>query len=96
MSRFRDLVAAHRKVLIATATAIAVKVLGPDWAEIASGVIGLGLTYWIPNDPAAAERVYNTGVVPPELTEDRPPPPRGETDDPDRTDQPRTRRDRRL
>lgn len=53
-----DLLAAHRKVVLAGATVLLVQFVDSETADWIIGVVGTALTGRVPNEPGAVDRVY--------------------------------------
>ncbi len=59
MAAIKDWVAAHRKVLLPAISGLLILFIDQETVDIIIGGIGIVLTYLVPNDPAAVERVYH-------------------------------------
>lgn len=62
MNRIRDWVAAHRKALIVAIGAVLALVFNPDEVQEITGIVTVILTWLVPNDQAAVERIYGAGA----------------------------------
>lgn len=60
-----DWIAAHRKALLAALTAVLVLVVDQDTVDKIIGAVGVLSTWLIPNDEAAAARLYPAGSIVP-------------------------------
>lgn len=58
MSKILDLIAAHRKLILAALTAILPQYIDGNTADAIIVGVGLILTGIVPNDPDAKRRVY--------------------------------------
>ena len=54
-----DFIRAHRKAIIAAVAGVLVIFLDADTAKEVAGGLGAALTWAVPNDAAAVERVYH-------------------------------------
>lgn len=58
MQTILDLIHAHRKSLLAALTAFLIQFVDSETADWIVTGVGIALTYFVPNDEGAKERVY--------------------------------------
>jgi len=58
MGTVRTWIAAHRKALLAAIAAVAILFVPEATVDMIIAFVGAGLTFFVPNDPAAVEQIY--------------------------------------